>query len=97
LKLKYDKLLSNFACFAFNFNMCHYSKGMMGSLFAAGGIQAVEGESDEALKQRLLAVVTQGFLEVEDILAALPGPFLGGERPNQSDAFMVGRCRLTPG
>ena len=27
LKLKYDKLLSNFACFGFNFNVRHCNKG----------------------------------------------------------------------
>ena len=26
MKLKYDELLSNFACFAFNFNLRHYTK-----------------------------------------------------------------------
>ena len=53
-------------------------KGMMGHLFSAGGIATVEGESDEALRQRLIGISTEGLLELEAVLSALPGAFLGG-------------------
>ena len=53
-------------------------KGMMSALLGLAGIETVEGESDAALKARLIQISTDGFFEVERVLSALPRPFLGG-------------------
>jgi len=61
----------------------------MASLLGMAGIETIEGESDADTTTRLIGISTDGFLEIERVLSALPGRFLGGESPAQPDAFMA--------
>jgi glutathione S-transferase len=64
-------------------------KGMMGALMRQGRIETIEGEGDAALLARIIQITADGLAEVERVLSALPGPFLGGDSPAEPDAFMA--------
>ena len=67
-------------------------KQMLGYLMDQAKVKfdVIEGETGVDTKRRLIGIALEMYAEVEAVLCSLPGPgvFLGGEAPDQADAFM---------
>jgi glutathione S-transferase len=64
-------------------------KGLLGGLMGMGGIEVIEGESGTETRKRLIQIALDSYAEVERMVSPLPGHFVGGDKPNQADAFMA--------
>ena len=84
MKLKHDKLLSDFACFGFNCNLRHYfkaAKGLVKLCDAAAAERCIRQWDDEVKASETPAQVPAEVPAEVEVSAA---------------SVQVGRCRLTP-
>ena len=65
------------------------AKPILAMYMQFGFIPEVPDESAPAMRQRLINIAVDSFAELEGVIANLNSPFIGGEIPNQADAFLA--------
>jgi len=65
------------------------AKPILAMYMQFGFIPEVPDESGPAMRQRLINIAVDSFAELEGVIANLNSPFIGGEIPNQADAFLA--------
>ena len=65
------------------------AKPILAMYMQFGFIPEVPDESGPAMRQRLINIAVDSFAELEGVIANLNSQFIGGEIPNQADAFLA--------
>ena len=63
--------------------------GLVKGMCASAGVECLDDETPGARKKRLVKIVQETLLELNEVCVSLDGQFIGGESPCQADCFLV--------